>query len=47
MQNSKNSQKTIFKPKPLTVRSVFKDLKEIAQISGNSVRVLPESARLR
>ncbi|KZV87084.1 hypothetical protein EXIGLDRAFT_697865 [Exidia glandulosa HHB12029] len=34
--NSKNSQKTIFKPKPLTVRSVFKELKEIAMVSGNS-----------
>ncbi|KAH6917400.1 DNA ligase I [Coprinopsis sp. MPI-PUGE-AT-0042] len=34
--NSKNSQKTLFKPKPLTVPFVFAQLKEIALTSGNS-----------
>ncbi|KAJ7597022.1 ATP-dependent DNA ligase [Mycena floridula] len=34
--NSKNSQKTLFKPKPLTVSFVFSNLKEIALTSGNS-----------
>lgn len=47
LQNSKNSQKTIFKPKPLTVRSVFKDLKEIAMVSGNSVRLHVQRSALR
>ncbi|KAF8525060.1 DNA ligase I [Hysterangium stoloniferum] len=35
-QNSKNNQRTLFKPKPLTVPSVFKSLKEIALSSGHS-----------
>lgn len=35
-QNSKNSQKTIFKMKPLTVPQVFKNLKEIALSSGHA-----------
>ncbi|PCH33668.1 ATP-dependent DNA ligase [Wolfiporia cocos MD-104 SS10] len=35
-KNSKNSQKTIFKPKPLTLPFVFSNLKEIALSSGNS-----------
>ncbi|OBZ79184.1 DNA ligase 1 [Grifola frondosa] len=34
--NSKNSQKTLFKPKPLTVPFVFTNLKEIALSSGHS-----------
>ncbi|KAI0936388.1 hypothetical protein AcV5_004540 [Taiwanofungus camphoratus] len=34
--NSKNSQKTIFKPKPLTVPFVFTHLKEIALSTGHS-----------
>ncbi|KAF9496185.1 ATP-dependent DNA ligase [Pleurotus eryngii] len=34
--NSKNSQKTLFKPKPLTVPFVFTNLKEIATTSGHS-----------
>ncbi|OJT04678.1 DNA ligase 1 [Trametes pubescens] len=34
--NSKNSQKTLFKPKPLTLPTVFKSLKEIALSSGHS-----------
>ncbi|OSD03402.1 ATP-dependent DNA ligase [Trametes coccinea BRFM310] len=34
--NSKNSQKTLFKPKPLTLPNVFKNLKEIALSSGHS-----------
>ncbi|KAF8898762.1 hypothetical protein BD779DRAFT_1485423 [Infundibulicybe gibba] len=34
--NSKNSQKTLFKPKPLTVSFVFSKLKEIALTSGHS-----------
>ncbi|TCD71554.1 hypothetical protein EIP91_008935 [Steccherinum ochraceum] len=34
--NSKNSQKTLFKPKPLTVPFVFTNLKEIAMSSGHS-----------
>ncbi|KAL5035757.1 hypothetical protein BDV3_005611 [Batrachochytrium dendrobatidis] len=33
---SKGYQKTLFKPKPLTVTSVFKTLKEICNISGQS-----------
>ncbi|KAK7694689.1 hypothetical protein QCA50_001877 [Cerrena zonata] len=34
--NSKNSQKTLFKPKPLTVPYVFTNLKEIALSAGHS-----------
>ncbi|KAF8227418.1 DNA ligase I [Tricholoma matsutake] len=34
--NSKNSQKTLFKPKALTVPFVFQNLKEIALTSGHS-----------
>ncbi|KZT30565.1 ATP-dependent DNA ligase [Neolentinus lepideus HHB14362 ss-1] len=34
--NSKNSQKTLFKPKPLTVPFVFTNLKEIALSTGHS-----------
>lgn len=37
VQNSKNSQKTLFKPKPLTVPFVFTNLREIAMSSGHSV----------
>lgn len=37
-QNSKNSQKTLFRPKPLTVANVFKDLKAIAMTAGHDVR---------
>lgn len=36
-QNSKNSQKTLFKPKALTVTNVFRDLKAIAMTSGTEV----------
>ncbi|KAL4069635.1 ATP-dependent DNA ligase [Scleroderma yunnanense] len=34
--NSKNSQKTLFKPKPLTVPFVFTNLREIALSTGHS-----------
>ncbi|KAJ7492636.1 ATP-dependent DNA ligase [Mycena latifolia] len=34
--NSKNSQKTLFKPKPLTLSFVFANLREIALTSGHS-----------
>ncbi|OUM69951.1 hypothetical protein PIROE2DRAFT_37797 [Piromyces sp. E2] len=34
-QTSKSNQKTLFKPKPLTVPAVFKGLKEIAMFTGN------------
>jgi len=34
-QMSKSNQKTLFKPKPLTVPAVFKGLKEIAMFTGN------------
>lgn len=37
MQASKNSQKTLFKPKPLTVAFVFSNLRDIALSSGHSV----------
>ncbi|ORX59807.1 ATP-dependent DNA ligase, partial [Hesseltinella vesiculosa] len=33
---SKGSQRTLFKPKPLTVKFVFNSLKEIAQLTGNA-----------
>ncbi|KAG6857544.1 hypothetical protein H0H87_000143 [Tephrocybe sp. NHM501043] len=33
--NSKNSQKTLFKPKPLTIPFVFQNLKDIALTAGN------------
>ncbi|KAF9651861.1 ATP-dependent DNA ligase [Thelephora ganbajun] len=36
--NSKNSQKVLFKPKPLTLDFVFKNLKEIALSSGQSAQ---------
>ncbi|KAI0094869.1 DNA ligase I [Irpex rosettiformis] len=35
-KNSKNSQRTLFKPKPLTVPFVFANLKEISMSSGHS-----------
>ena len=37
LKNSKNMQKTLFKPKPLTVPFVFSNLKEIALSAGHSV----------
>jgi len=36
-KNSKNMQKTLFKPKPLTIPFVFSNLKEIALSAGHSV----------
>ena len=36
-KTSKNMQKTLFKPKPLTVPFVFSKLKEIALSAGHSV----------
>lgn len=36
-KNSKGSQRTLFKPKPLTTSHVFKTLKDIAKLSGQSV----------
>lgn len=39
VQNSKASQKTLFKPKPLTLSYVFTNLKDIAMTSGHSVRL--------
>ncbi len=38
-QNSKNSQRTLFKPKPLTIPFVFSQLTEIAKTAGNAVRL--------
>ncbi|KAI8334194.1 ATP-dependent DNA ligase [Chlamydoabsidia padenii] len=35
-KNSKSSQRTLFKPKPLTTSHVFKTLKDIAKLSGQS-----------
>jgi ATP-dependent DNA ligase len=35
-QNSKNSQKTLFKPKPLTLPFVFQNLRDIALSAGHS-----------
>lgn len=37
-QNSRNNQPTMFKPKALTVPSVFQSLTEIAKATGNAVR---------
>ncbi|KAG0297474.1 hypothetical protein BGZ98_000581 [Dissophora globulifera] len=34
--NSRSNQPTMFKPKPLTIPHVFKTLKDIASLSGNS-----------
>lgn len=34
---SRNKQPTMFKPKPLTVTSVFQSLSDIAKASGNQV----------
>ncbi|KAG6851073.1 hypothetical protein H0H93_002965 [Arthromyces matolae] len=34
--NSKNAQKTLFKPKPLTIPFVFQSLKDIALTAGNA-----------
>jgi len=39
-QLSRNNQPTMFKPKPLTVPGVFKDLTDIAKASGNAVSLL-------
>lgn len=36
-EQSKSTQRMMFKPAPLTVRSVFDKLKEIAQMSGQAV----------
>ena len=37
-RDSKGSQRTLLQPKSLTVPHVFKTLKEVAQISGNSAQ---------
>lgn len=37
-EQSRNNQRTIIKPAPLTVRGVFEKLKEIAKMSGQAVR---------
>jgi len=37
IQNSKNNQKTLFKPKALTLPFVFSNLRDIALSSGHSV----------
>ncbi|KAF9362052.1 hypothetical protein BGX34_006760 [Mortierella sp. NVP85] len=37
--NSRSNQPTMFKPKPLTIPHVFKTLKDIASLSGNSIGV--------
>ncbi|KAG1465041.1 hypothetical protein G6F46_002776 [Rhizopus delemar] len=37
-KESKGSQSTLFKPKPLTVPHVFRVLKEVANITGNSAQ---------
>lgn len=37
-QSSREAQKTMFQPRPLTVESVFKVLKEIAKLKGGDVR---------
>lgn len=39
-QHSKSAQKTLFKPKPLTVPFVFNNLKEIALSTGHSVGMI-------
>ena len=38
LQISRSNQPTMFKPKSLTVPSVFKDLTDIAKAAGNAVR---------
>lgn len=37
-ESSRSTQKTLFQPQPLTVLSVFQKLKEVAAMSGSSVR---------
>lgn len=36
-EQSRNNQKTIIKPAPLTVKGVFEKLKEIAKMTGQAV----------
>ncbi|KAG0338988.1 hypothetical protein BG004_006980 [Podila humilis] len=43
--NSRSNQPTMFKPKALTIPHVFKTLKDIASLSGNSVRQNLESQK--
>lgn len=43
-QNSRNNQPTMFKPKALTVPSVFQSLTEIAKATGNAVRYSSEGS---
>lgn len=39
-EQSKSTQRVMFKPAPLTVRGVFDKLKEIAQMSGQAVSIV-------
>lgn len=36
---SRTNQKTMYKPAPLTVKSVFNKFKEIASLQGHSVKI--------
>jgi len=41
LQTSRSNQRTMFRPAPLTMATVFKTLTEIAQTSGNAVSARP------